>query len=97
MTKDQAPIAIMVRGKTRHERVDMTEWLIENEYLPMFPQYMENAGSFPLTRLQTVHEIRPILDKNPDWVFVLHGFRPDSEATAREYIEGTKNNWELLV
>ena len=95
---DKVPIAVMVRGKVRRERMDMTHWLVENEYLPMFPWFMPNEATpeVPLTRHQTLHEARAILDQEPDWIFVLYGFNKVFESAAMKYIESTDNTWELL-
>ena len=91
-------VAVMVHGKKKRERVDMTHWLIENEYLPMFPRYMPNVNSsVPLTRLQLIHEMRPILDRDSSQIFVCHNWRgANSEGPALDYIKSTKNSWELL-
>ena len=92
-------IAVMVHGKKRRERMDMTHWLIENEYLPMFPRYMPNAAnpSVPLGRLQLLHEVRPILDRDPEQMFVCDNWKgTTTEAAAMEYMRGTGNSWELL-
>lgn len=97
ITKDNTPIAVMVRGRRRRERLDMTHWLIENDYLPMFPRFMPVDETIPLTRHQVLHEMRPVLDREPDWIFVLNDFRLDTETVAMEYIRGTDNNWELLL
>ncbi len=91
-------VAVMLSGRTRHERVDMCHWLIENEYLPMFPRYMANEASpsVPLTRMQLIHEIRPLLDREAGQLFVCHGWRTYKETPAKDYIDSTDNNWELL-
>ena len=89
-------VAVMVHGKKKRERVDMTHWLIENEYLPMFPKYMLSANSsVPLTRFQLIHEMRPILDRGPNQIFVCHNWQL-GEQMALDYIESTNNSWELL-
>ncbi len=91
-------IAVMVHGKKRRERVDMCLWLIENNYLPMFPRYMPREGNknVPLTRVETLHEMRSILDREPDQMFVCHGWRGHKETPAMSYMESTKNTWEIL-
>ena len=91
------PIAVMLHGKKRRERVDMCHWLIENDYLPMFPRYMHNEASpsVPLTRLQLIHEMRPIIDREPEWLFVCYGMH-ESEGLVSDYIRTTQNNWEVL-
>ena len=94
------PVAVMVVGRKRRERLDMCHWLIENSYLPMFPRFAPNhAGgprAIPLTRHQLLHEMRPILDREPGWIFVLHGFLPQHEKVAEDYISTTDNSWEIL-
>jgi len=89
----------MVRGRKRRERMDMTHWLIENDYSPMWPRFMhsEATPSVPLTRHQLLHEMRPILDREPEWVFVLHNFDESREKVAYDYIKPMSNNWELLA
>ena len=91
-------VAVMLHGRTRHERVDMCHWLIENEYLPMFPRYMANEASpsVPLTRIQLIHEMRPLLDREAGQLFVCHGWRDCKETVAKSYIDSTDNDWELL-
>ena len=88
----------MIYGQNRHERVDMCDWLIENDYLPMFPRYMPREGNknVPLTRVETLHEMRPILDREPDQLFVCHGWRGYKETPALNYMESTLNDWEIL-
>ena len=90
-------IAVMIHGRKRRERMDMCHWLIENDYLPMFPRYMasETNPSVPLTRHQLLHEMRPILDRETGQMFVCHnwGF---NENVAFEYIGNTQSDWELL-
>ena len=95
---DQVPIAVMVTGKKRRERMDMTHWLIEEGYLPMFPRFMHNEANpaVPLTRHQLLHEMRPILDREPDWMFVLYGYLADHEQVAYDYIKTMHNQWEIL-
>ena len=90
-------VAVMIHGRKRRERKDMCHWLIENEYLPMFPRYMasEASPSVPLTRHQLLHEMRPILDREPGQLFVCHNWSP-SEITARVYLDSTDGDWELL-
>lgn len=92
------PIAVMVTGKKRRERLDMCHWLIKNSYLPMFPRFMRNEANpaVPFTRHQLLHEMRPILDLNPEWIFVLHGFLEKHERVAYDYIKSTQNTWEIL-
>lgn len=97
MLGSEVPIAVMVAGKKRRERLDMLHWLISEDYLPMFPRFMycEANPAVPLTRLQLMHEARPILDREPDWIFVLHNFSL-REQTARDYAATTQNSWEIL-
>ena len=92
------PIAVMVQGKKRRERMDMCHWLIEEGYLPMFPRFMHNEAnpSVPMTRHQLLHEMRPILDREPDWMFVLYGYLADHEQVAYDYIKTMHNQWEIL-
>ncbi len=91
-------IAVMLHGRRRRERMDMCHWLIENEYLPMFPRYMYNVAtpSVPLTRHQLLHEMRPILDREAGQLFVCYKWGLNNESTALEYIESTQADWELL-
>ena len=90
-------VAVMLHGRKRRERMDMCHWLIENDYLPMFPRYMasEASPSVPLTRHQLLHELRPIIDREPGQLFVCHNWS-SSETTAYEYLDSTQGNWELL-
>ena len=89
-------VAVMIHGRKRRERMDMCHWLIENEYLPMFPRSMasEATPSVPLMRHQLLHEMRPIIDREAGQLFICHSW--GTENTAREYIESTQGNWELL-
>ena len=91
-------VAVMLHGRKRRERMDMCHWLIENDYLPMFPRFMPNEASpsVPLTRHQLIHEMRPIIDREPGQLFVCHGWG-ESEVVAREYIDTTGGDWELLL
>ena len=91
-------IAVMVVGKKRRERMDMCHWLIENDYLPMFPRFTHNEvnPTVPMTRHQLLHEMRPILDREPEWVFILHGYHPAREQATLDYIHPMQNNWEIL-
>jgi len=97
MLTDDTLIAVMIHGRKRRERMDMCHWLIENEYLPMFPRYMVNEASpsVPLTRHQLLHEMRPILDREPGQLFICHNWST-SEITARVYLDPTDASWELL-
>ena len=90
-------VAVMIHGRKRRERMDMCHWLIENDYLPMFPRYMasEASPSVPLTRHQLLHELRPIIDREPGQLFICHNW-DSSEITACEYLESTDGDWELL-
>ena len=90
-------VAVMIHGRKRRERMDMCHWLIENDYLPMFPRYMASEASpfVPLTRYQLLHEMRSILDRDPDQIFVCHKWQL-GEQMALDYIESTNNSWELL-
>jgi len=98
MFPDGTLIAVMIHGQKRRERMDMCHWLIENEYLPMFPRYMPREGNknVPLTRVETLHEMRPILDREAEQLFVCHGWRGDKEIPAFAYMQTTDNHWELL-
>jgi hypothetical protein len=91
-------IAVMIHGRKRRERMDMCHWLIENEYLPMFPRYMASEAnpSVPLTRHQLLHEMRPIIDREPGQLFICHNWSQGIEITAREYLTNTQGDWELL-
>ena len=91
-------IAVMIHGRKRRERLDMCNWLIENEYLPMFPRFMNNekSPSVPLTRVQLLHEMRPLLDRELDQLFVCHAWHEHKETPALNYIESTSNSWEIL-
>ena len=93
------PIAVMLHGSKRRERVDMCHWLIENDYLPMFPRYMFNEAnpSIPLTRLQLMHEMRPILDREPGWIFVIYDYVVGQDQGALDYAKTTQNTWEVLA
>lgn len=90
-------VAVMIHGRKRRERKDMCHWLIENDYLPMFPRYMVNEAnpSVPLIRHQLLHEMRPIIDREPDQLFVCHNWS-QGETTAREYLNTIEGGWELL-
>ena len=92
-------IAVTVHGKKKRERTDMLHWLVEQSYLPMFPRFMYNEAnpSVPLTRHQLLHEARPILDREPEWIFILEGFMEDREHTVLKYIQPMNNQWELLL
>ncbi len=98
MLPEDTLIAVMAHGKKKRERVDMIHWLIENDYLPMFPRYMVNyaSPSIPLTRLQLIHEARPILDREPGQLFVAHNWHGDKEQPALDYMESTDCCWEIL-
>jgi hypothetical protein len=100
---DDTPIAVMIHGKERRERVDMCQWLIENGYMPMFPRYIAAQGSMPLARLQLIHEVRPILDREPNWEFVCYGWGEGESPTTvsfpprvYDYMQSTGNFWEIL-
>lgn len=90
-------VAVMIHGRKRRERMDMCHWLIENDYLPMFPRYMasEASPSVPLTRHQLLHEMRPILDRDPGQLFVCHNWK-DTGHLVYDYITSTNGDWELL-
>ncbi|KKL79149.1 hypothetical protein LCGC14_2017710, partial [marine sediment metagenome] len=97
MLPEYTLVAVMIHGRKRRERKDMCHWLIENEYLPMFPRYMssEASPSVPLTRHQLLHEMRPILDREPGQLFICHNWT-GNELVAREYLDTTEGDWELL-
>ena len=97
MLPEYTLVAVMIHGRKRRERKDMCHWLIENDYLPMFPWYMPNEAvpSVPLTRHQLLHEMRPIIDREPGQLFICHNWNED-ETMAREYLDTTEGDWELL-
>ena len=99
MLSNDVLVAVMIHGRKRRERMDMCHWLIENDYLPMFPRYTPNyAGgprSIPLTRHQLLHEMRSIIDREPGQLFICHNWN-SNETTAYEYLMGTDGDWELL-
>ena len=90
-------VAVMIHGRKRRERQDMIHWLIENEYLPMFPRFMPNEASpsVPLNRLQLIHESRAIIDREPDQLFVCHTWK-GTGTVVLDYIRSTEAVWELL-